>query len=210
MAADNGKKILEEILGKASELSSLLEGNQSSSTSTARQNTTRDPPRFQRRLFSGNSSHQGSGQGKFYRGPAKKAISGPFMRDIILLPCPDVSTVPRQSKRVWLMANGYFISAFKLMKEWAECEVEMNLREAFVNKIPRDVDIQLFMPVHSSLVKPPVAAGQTLNGIMIHKVFKEKPFYILPNKVLCGHESPFVGEPLKKPLRYEKLYVLNL
>ena len=110
----------------------------------------------------------------------KSVVKGPFMRDLISLTSPDVNNVPRQGKRVWLMKNGFMISGFELQKEWSECVVEACLREAFEGKIPIGVDFEILMPVHSTLVKPTLAPGQSLNGVMVHRVFKEKPIYNRP------------------------------
>ena len=102
------------------------------------------------------------------------------MRDVILLTGPDINSVPRQGKRVWLMENGHVISGFQLQKEWSECVLEACLKEAFEEKIPDGVDFEILIPVHRTLVKPTLAPGQVLNGVMVHRIFKEKPIYIRP------------------------------
>ena len=102
------------------------------------------------------------------------------MRDVILLTGPDINSVPRQAKRVWLVENGFVMSGFQLQKEWSKCVVEACLREAFEEKIPVGVDLEILMPVHSTLVKPTLAPGQVLNGVMVHRIFKEKPIYLRP------------------------------
>ena len=85
---------------------------------------------------------------------------------------PDINSVPRQAKRVWLVENGFVMSGFQLQKEWSECVVEACLREAFEVKIPVGVDLEILMPVHSTLVKPTLAPGQVRNGVMVHRIFK--------------------------------------
>ena len=102
------------------------------------------------------------------------------MRDVILLTGPDINSVPRQAKRVWLVENGFVMSGFQLQKGWLECVVEACLREAFEEKIPVGVDLEIFMPVHSTLVKPTIAPGQVLNGVMVHRIFKKKPIFLRP------------------------------
>ncbi|KAJ7348201.1 hypothetical protein OS493_039557 [Desmophyllum pertusum] len=81
------------------------------------------------------------------------------------------------------------ISGFQLQKEWSECVVEACLREAFEEKIPLGVDFEILMPVHSTLIKPTLAPGQSLNGVMVHRVFKEKPIYIRPFQEICDVSS---------------------
>ena len=44
--------------------------------------------------------------------------------------------------------------------------------------IPVGVDFEILIPVHSTLVKPTLAPGQVLNGVMVHRIFKEKTIYI--------------------------------
>ena len=85
------------------------------------------------------------------------------------------------------MADGnlFLISGFQLQKDWSEFVVEASLREAFEEKIPAGVDFEILMPVHSTLVKPTLAPGQGLNGIMVHRIFKEKPIYIRPVEEIC-------------------------
>ena len=41
------------------------------------------------------------------------------------------------------------------------------------------------MPVHITLVKPTLAPGQVLNGVMVHGIFKEKPNFIRPVEEIC-------------------------
>ena len=107
------------------------------------------------------------------------------MRDVILLTAPDISSVPRQGKRVWLMENGHVISGFQLQKEWSECVVEACLKETFEGKIPDGVDFEILKPVHSTLVRPTFAPGQVLNCEVVHIIIKEKPIYIRPLKQIC-------------------------
>ena len=45
-------------------------------------------------------------------------------------------------------------------KEWSECVVEACVKEAFEGKIPDGVDFEILTPVHSTLVKLTLAAGQ--------------------------------------------------
>ena len=45
------------------------------------------------------------------------------------------------------------------------------------------------MPVHRTLVKPTLAPGQVLNGVMVHRIFKEKPIYIRPLEQICDVSS---------------------
>ena len=182
-SAAAGKRILEELQQKATELSTLLGSETATQSAVPPPNQSGSAsrtymPSFRRQFCNSSSSsntYRGRGKGK-----VKSVVKGPFMRDVILLTGADVNKVPRQGKRVWLMENGFTISGFELQKEWSECVVEACLREAFEEKIPIDVDFEILMPVHSTLVKPTLAPGQSLNGVMVHRVFREKPIYIRP------------------------------
>ena len=55
---------------------------------------------------------------------------------------------------------------------------EACLREAYEGKFPVGVDFEILIPVHSTLVKPTLAPGQVLNGVMVHRIFKEKTIYM--------------------------------
>ena len=100
--AGKGKRILEELQQKASELSSLLgndveknpEGtaclpNRSAGPSVSRSSYM---PTFRRQFCTSSniSTFRGKGKGK---GKGKNAVQGPFMRDVILLPGPDVTSL---------------------------------------------------------------------------------------------------------------------
>ena len=57
--------------------------------------------------------------------------------------------------------------------------------EAFEETIPRLVDIEILMSVHNKLVKPTLAPGQEgITWVILHRLFKTKPMYVRPNKVL--------------------------
>ena len=186
-SSNAGKRLLEELQQKASELSTILASGVAVSPAAALSNqagcsssSSRHMPSFRNQFMSSSNPFRGKGKGK-----GKSVVKGPFMRDVILLTGPDVNTVPRQVKRVWLVENGFAISGFQLQKEWSECIVEVSLREAFEEKIPAGVDFEILMPVHSTLVKPTLAPGQVRNGVMVHRIFKEKPIYIRPVKEIC-------------------------
>ena len=110
----------------------------------------------------------------------KKCPSGPFIRDLILLAGPDVNIVPRQGVRVHLMENGHIIYGFEFLKEWKAYDVELHIREAFGDKLPHSVDIEILVSVHNTLHMPSLPPNQALSGFMVHKVFKDKPIYIRP------------------------------
>ncbi len=89
-----------------------------------------------------------------------------------------MNIVPRQGARVQLMENGHIICGFELVKEWKNYDVEMNIRSAFVDKLPDDVDIEILMSVHNTLHTPSLPPNQTLSGFMVHKVFKTSRFML--------------------------------
>ena len=183
--AGKGKRILQDLQQKASELSTLLgsdtEKQSEASTSNQSSSVSRSyMPSFRRQFHPNSDTFRGKGKGK-----GKSIVKGPFMKDVILLPGPNVNKVPRQTKRVWLMENGFVISGFQLQKEWSACVVEASLRGAFDEKIPPLVDFEILMPIHTTLVKPSLTPGQDLNGVMVHRVFKEKPIYVRPFEEIC-------------------------
>ena len=71
------------------------------------------------------------------RGGKRKGAtpSGSFSRDVILLSGPDDEDVPRQGNRVFLQESGHVIMAFQFKKEWSDLELELKIREAFVDII---------------------------------------------------------------------------
>ena len=108
-----------------------------------------------------------------------------FLCDLVLLPGPAVNVVPRQGKRVALTENGHVLNACQFSKAMNEVQVESTIMEAFGETIPPLVDIEILMSVHNKLVKPTLAPGQEgITGVILHRLFKNKPVYVRPNKVL--------------------------
>ena len=111
----------------------------------------------------------------------------PFLRDLILLSGPDETSVPRQGARVLLVENGHVINACRFTKDLSDALVETTIIEAFEGKIPPNVDIELLMSVHTSLVQPTLAPGQCgIDGVILHRLFKQKPVYVRPSRVLLN------------------------
>ena len=90
------------------------------------------------------------------RGGKRKGAtpSGSFSHDVILLSGPDDEDVPCQGNRVFLQESGHVIMAFPFKKEWSDLEVELNIREAFQDIIPRLVDFEILQSVHTKLLGP--------------------------------------------------------
>ena len=121
-SSEKGKKILEELQQKACELSTILGTevtrktspnplNQAGSSGSSSSSSRSYMPSFRRQFTtSGHNPFRGKGKGK-------SVVKRPFMRDVILLTGPDINSLPRQGKRVWLMENGHLISGFQLQKE---------------------------------------------------------------------------------------------
>jgi hypothetical protein len=82
----------------------------------------------------------------------------------------------------------------RFTKDLSAATVETRIIEAFDGKIPPDVDIEIMTSVHSSLTTPNLAPGQLLDGVMIHRIFRQKPLYIRPSQRLLdtGHEKRVV------------------
>ena len=67
----------------------------------------------------------------------------------------------------------------------SEIDVETKIFEAFSDKIPPLVDVEILISVHSKLVKPTLAPGQQgINGVILHRLFKNKPVYVRPSTQL--------------------------
>ena len=108
-----------------------------------------------------------------------------FLCDLILLPGPSCSSVPKQGPKLTLMENGHVLSACQFNKGMNEVQVEATIVEAFGEKIPSMVDIEILTSAHNKLVKPTLASGQQgINGIILHRLFKTKPIYVRPNRQL--------------------------
>lgn len=116
---------------------------------------------------------------------ARLPDSSPFLCDLVLLNGPTTNVVPRQGARVTLMEHGHMLSACRFTKAMTEIDVELTIIEAFGDKIPRLVDVEILTSVHSKLVKPTLAPGQEgINGVILHRLFKTKPIYVRPSQQL--------------------------
>ena len=104
-----------------------------------------------------------------------------FLRDLVLLSGPDENVVPRQGSRLVLMENGHILPGCRFTKDLSAGAVEINIMQAFDGKLPQNADIELLTSVHSSLVAPSLAPGQLLDGVMLHRIFKQKPEYACPS-----------------------------
>lgn len=82
---------------------------------------------------------------------------------------------------MWLSENGHVLTACCLQKEWTAEEVQLNLRLLFGTKIPEHSDLQILASVHTKLLPATLAPGQTLDGVVMHRLFKAKPVYIRPS-----------------------------
>ena len=111
----------------------------------------------------------------------------PFLRDSILLSGLDETTVPRQGAHLLLIENGHLINACRFTKDLSAALVETTIIEAFDGKIPPDVDIELLMSVHISLVQATLAPGQLgIDGVILHRLFRQKPVYVRPSRALLN------------------------
>jgi hypothetical protein len=113
----------------------------------------------------------------------------PFMRDLILLAGPKDTVVPRQGSKLLLIEHGHVITACQFRKDMNPAQVLTEIAMAFSDKL-LDVDIENLMSVHSSLVVPTLAPGQDgIDGVILHRLFKEKPVYIRPDRQLINPVS---------------------
>ena len=162
------------------------------STTTTSALPQRQPPLYTMR---NNFSNQRTNS-RYKRKTQKKSKvsggSGPFSRDVILLAGPNDQEVPRQTSKVFLQENGHIISAFEFQKEWSEIDVEIEIRNAFEETLPDDVDFEIVYSVHTKLSKPTLAPSQLLTGAVLNRIFKDnKPVYVRPCKELLFHKVSY-------------------
>ena len=58
------------------------------------------------------------------------------------------------------------------------------IRESYHSILSDAVEVQLRTSVNSKLVKPSIAPGQSLNGFLLHRIFKNKTVYVRPSATL--------------------------
>ena len=120
----------------------------------------------------------------------KSKAKGHFFTDVILLPSPNADQVPRQGSKVLLSENGHVLTGCKIEKEWSATETENNLRSLFSEKIAMDVDIQVLHSIHTKILPPTLAPGQSLDGMMMYRLFKSKAIYLRPSAKLLDQCGP--------------------
>ncbi|XP_054608769.1 uncharacterized protein LOC129179453 [Dunckerocampus dactyliophorus] len=153
--------------------SSGVSGSASSTSSGSSLNQVMQPRYRTQQYFGGWAS-------KSRKRPT--ALNHPtFNKDIILLPDSTWDEVCKHKTKRRLHERGYILSAFEMRKMWDCRTVIAEIREAFKDRIPEDVSIDLLMACGNKLVSPKLREGQELNGFMIHKVFKSKAVYIRPS-----------------------------
>lgn len=110
----------------------------------------------------------------------------PFLRDLVLLGGPKDEVVPRQGSKLLLIDHGHVISACQFTKDMNAGQVETAIRMAFGDKT-WNVDLEILMSIHSTLVVPTLAPGQDgIDGVILHRLFKEKPVYVRPDRQLIN------------------------
>ena len=81
-------------------------------------------------------------------------------------------------------------------------------RKPFDGEIPNLVDIELLMSVHKTLIRPTLAPDQHgIDGIILHRLFKNKPVYIRPNCELLN-TSDSTGQREQKESQDQVLTLL--
>ena len=104
--------------------------------------------------------------------------------DFLLLPDANYDVVPKQAPKVLLIEHGHYIIGVQFRKEWTAIEVMQKIRESYQSIIPAAVEVQLCTSVNTKIIKPSIAPGQTLNGFIMHRIFKNKTVYVRPNATL--------------------------
>ena len=149
--------------------------------------TNRYRPYSVRQNFPGQRPSPSARRGKHKKNAGDNK---PFMRDLVLLCSPDDDIVPRQGTRLALNERGHVISGVKFTKSQSMIDVERTIIEAFDGKIPRGVDIELLISVHSTLVVPSLAPEQPgIDGTILQRLYRNKPVYIRPSQQILDLAS---------------------
>jgi hypothetical protein len=163
------------------------------------------PPRFRLARNFGRQQH-----GKKKR---DHIITGPFMKDIILLGGPQDDKVPRQGTRVWLMESQHILSGAQLRKEWDSDTVISFIKGLFPSKLKDSDHIEILMSVHFKLIAPTLAPGQSLPGFVLQKIFKDKPVYVRPSRQIldmcASNEEPDLEPSAKREKLDDEQFEVN-
>ncbi|RVE59730.1 hypothetical protein OJAV_G00191430 [Oryzias javanicus] len=120
---------------------------------------------------------------------AKTHYHDTFNKDVILLPRPGSCTVVKHRAKQKLYDKGHVINGFEFQKTWDLKTVIEKIREAFGGKLSPEVELELLMACGSRLVTPKLEAGQDLDAILIHKIYKSKALYVRPSKPIVEDET---------------------
>ena len=168
------------VFGRQSSTTSKVDTSNLKSKSSAA--VAPSTPLYNSRMYFGNP-RSAMKSVKSKRRKESACPSRPFTRDVILLTSPDEKDLPRQGSKVFLQENGHIISAFEFRKEWSDIDVELEIRQAFQDTLPDDVEFEIVHSVHTTLLKPTLAPGQYLTGAIINRIFgNNKPVYVRPSR----------------------------
>lgn len=92
--------------------------------------------------------------------------------------------MPLQGTRLVLTENSHILCSVRFTQDLSDAAVETSIIEASGGKIPPNVDTELMISVHSSLVTPTLAPSQFLDGIIPPQDFSIKTVFIRPSRRL--------------------------
>ena len=184
--------------------SSKASTGESPSVSVPTQTKHQFEPYFPGDSFNGKSYNSNSDPRVSYKVPIKKKRRLGFsnvkkcdedsrlLKDIILIPNPEVDVVPRGSVRSSLYKKGFVLMAAELQNNWSEKETKEYISERFAKNFKEKFMFEFVRAVGDSLDTCP---GTDWSVKLIKHITQKNPLYIRSYSVI---ESPHLIESGKR------------
>eukprot|EP00794_Sanderia_malayensis_P021061 gene21061-23117_t len=111
-----------------------------------------------------------------------------IVKEVVLIPDPDETTIIRGSRRAALMERGYVRNDVEIDKGWSEDTLMDFLVGLFKDKLVNDANhvpgksrLKVLLGIGSSIQEPWLQAGQTLNGACVSRLFAQKIMWLKPH-----------------------------
>lgn len=108
----------------------------------------------------------------------------PVLRDLVLIPNPEETTVPTHSTRVLLDSKGFVVHSFPFQREWDSRTLTSKIDEAF--PMYTLLCFEYMKASYGKLIKPNLASGVQITGNLLLKLSGQGSVYIRSLESLDG------------------------
>ena len=151
-------------------------------------------PSRQRPIISNKKQQQFNKGSKVSQEKTTKANKGPFYVDVVLLRGPGDMVVPKQQPKIELMERGHIFQGVTFYKQWSLEDVQQKIHDLFSSILGKNEVFDIGTSIHTKIVKPTLDKGQMFDGMLLHRMFRQKTLYIMPRRELFQLEMESLKE----------------